>query len=193
MPKTLILASGSPRRKELLQMMGVPFTLDLPTDFKEFTGSEIASPSELVLKNSRGKVQTVAPRHPQALVLGVDTVVFYGGKILEKPADHADAARMLSQLQGKTHTVFTAQVLLDTQFGRQLESVDETAVTFLPMTDEQIQAYIATGEPMDKAGAYAAQGIGAQFIQKIEGDFFNVVGLSVSRFMQLYTQLDQPE
>jgi septum formation protein len=146
-----------------------------------------------VLKNSQGKVKTVAPRHPNAIILGVDTVVFHDGQILEKPKDAEDAFRMLKAIQGSTHTVFTAQVLLDTGTQRQLESVDQTAVTVLPMTDEQIRTYIATGEPMDKAGAYAAQGIGAQFIQKIDGDFFNVVGLSVSRFMALYTQLDQSE
>ncbi len=191
MAKPLILASGSPRRKELLTMLGLPFTVDLPSDFAEFTGSQVTDPAELVLKNSQGKVQTVSLRHPDALVLGVDTVVFHGDQILEKPKNAEDAFRMLKLLQGNMHTVFTAQVLLDTETQRQLESVEQTAVTFLPMTDEQIRTYIATGEPMDKAGAYAAQGIGAQFIQKIDGDFFNVVGLSVSRFMELYTQLDQ--
>lgn len=172
-------------------MLGLPFTVDLPSDFAEFTGSQVTDPAELVLKNSQGKVQTVSLRHPDALVLGVDTVVFHGDQILEKPKNAEDAFRMLKLLQGNMHTVFTAQVLLDTETQRQLESVEQTAVTFLPMTDEQIRTYIATGEPMDKAGAYAAQGIGAQFIQKIDGDFFNVVGLSVSRFMELYTQLDQ--
>ena len=191
MPKPIILASGSPRRKELLTMLALPFTVDLPTEFVEFTGQNEPDPAALVLKNSQGKVKAVAPRHPGALILGVDTVVFCEGQILEKPKDREDAFRMLKQLQGRSHQVFTAQVLLDTESERQLESVDQTTVTFLPMTDEQIRAYIATDEPMDKAGAYAAQGIGAQFIQKIDGDFFTVVGLSVSRFMTLYTRLDQ--
>lgn len=172
-------------------MLALPFTVELPTEFVEFTGQNEPDPAALVLKNSQGKVRTVAPRHSGALILGVDTVVFCEGQILEKPKDPDDAFRMLKQLQGRGHQVFTAQVLLDTESERQLESVDQTTVTFLPMTDEQIRAYIATGEPMDKAGAYAAQGIGAQFIQKIDGDFFTVVGLSVSRFMTLYTRLDQ--
>lgn len=172
-------------------MLALPFTVDLPSEFVEFTGQNEADPAALVLKNSQGKVKAVAPRHPGALILGVDTVVSCEGQILEKPKDSEDAFRMLKQLQGRSHRVFTAQVLLDTESGCQLESVDQTTVTFLSMSDEQIRAYIATGEPMDKAGAYAAQGIGAQFIQKIDGDFFTVVGLSVSRFMELYTRLDQ--
>lgn len=214
MENPLILASGSPRRKELLAMLGVPFLVDSSGDFTEFTGEQIQNPAELVLKNAEGKAHAALPKHPNARILGVDTVVFCAnentnanlldgqkGKILEKPKDVEDAFRMLSLLQGRSHQVFTAQVLIDASGSldagtplsppRELHSVDQSTVTFLPMTPEQIRAYIATEEPMDKAGAYAAQGIGAQFIQKIDGDFFTVVGLSVSRFMQLHTELDQ--
>ena len=179
LPKPLILASQSPRRKELLNLIGLNFEVDVPSAFQEFTPAQISSPQELVLENAKGKVEEVKSRHPNSLILGVDTVVALGGEVLGKPANVQEAIEMLSKLQGKSHTVWTGVQVLDTQTQKLVSFEDSTEVDFLPMTLEQIKTYVASGEPMDKAGAYAIQGLGSVYIRGIRGDFFNVVGLPI--------------
>lgn len=169
-------------------MIGIPFMVDLPSDFVEFSGLDFADPQELVRQNAMGKAKTVALRHPDALVLGVDTVVSCEGQIFEKPKDAEDAFQMLQLLQGKTHTVYTGIHLVDSASGAVQSVVDATEVDFLPMSEATIRAYISTGEPMDKAGAYAIQGLGAVHIRGIRGDFFNVVGLPVSHLKQMLSE-----
>lgn len=180
LPQALILASQSPRRKELLNLIGLSFEVDVPS-FEEFTANQISDPRELVKANAAGKVQEVASRHPGVFILGVDTVVAVDGQILGKPVTTDEAVQMLQKLQGKTHTVWTGVCLLDasTQNSRIFE--EKTEVDFLPMSDEEIRAYVQTGEPMDKAGSYAIQGKGSIFIRGIRGDFFTVVGLPVAK------------
>ncbi len=183
----LYLASQSPRRRELLQSLGIAFEVDPAHGFQEVS-PENRSPEDLVLENAIGKAEEVATRHFGELVLGVDTIGFFKGQVLEKPHDEADAFRMLTLLQGNTHTVLTGLCLL--QGNKKVTHVESTDVTFLPLTEDEIRTYIATGEPMDKAASYAVQGKGSLFIQKIDGDYFNVVGLPLYRLNLMLKEFD---
>ena len=174
----LILASLSPRRRELLKLIGVKFRVVKPS-FCEFTPADISNPALLVKKNAIGKAKEFAGAFPKSTILGVDTVVAIGSRILGKPTSQANAVKMLKLLSGKTHTVYTATCFLRAH--KVQTFVDKAKVDFLPMTDKEIHAYIATGEPMDKAGAYAIQGLGSRYIKGIRGDFFTVMGLPVWR------------
>ena len=178
----IVLASGSPRRRELLEMLGVKDFAVIPARGEELPHPEL-SPAELVKELSRAKAAEVAGAHPEALVIGADTVVAVDGRVLGKPADEADAARMLRLLSGREHEVFTGVTVMA---GGAAESCAErTVVRFLPLTEREIAAYVATGEPMDKAGAYGIQGRASVFTQGIDGDFFNVMGLPVCRLGQM--------
>ena len=179
----LILASASPRRAHLLRMLGVPFTI-VPSGASEAI-AEPVSPRDHVVEISRRKAQTVAPRYKKELVLGADTVVVLDGDIIEKPVDSEDAARMLGRLSGETHRVFTGLTLINTGSGRCLSDVAVTEVSLRPLSGEDIRRYVATGEPLDKAGAYAAQGRATVFIESVKGCFYNVVGLPLACFWDL--------
>ncbi len=172
----VVLASASPRRRELLQKAGVEFTVKV-SDAEEHIAPD-TPPHEAVMSLARQKAQAVAKVCPDDLVIGADTVVVYDGAILGKPADEADAARMLRMLSGKTHEVFTGVCLICA--GKAETFYARTQVTFYPLTQPEIEAYIATGEPMDKAGAYGIQGRGCTLVSGICGDYFNVVGLPVA-------------
>lgn len=174
---TLVLASGSPRRRELLQMLGIPFEVR-PSHIPEAQGPQEA-PVAYAERLAREKALSV----PGDLVLGADTTVLLDGCLLEKPVDAADALRMLRALQGRTHEVITSVALV--AHGRVGQATDITRVTFRPADDEYLRAYIATGEPMDKAGAYGIQGYGAALVERIEGDFFGVMGLPVRLVLRL--------
>ena len=171
----IILASQSPRRRELLERMGLPFRIITP-DIDERMERALP-PGELV----------AAQAGPDAVVIAADTVVALDGAVLGKPADESDAARMLSALSGRTHQVFTG---LTVACGADVRTVsEETAVTFRPLTAEEIAAYVRTGEPMDKAGAYGIQGYGALLVEGIRGDYYNVMGLPVCRLGGLLREL----
>lgn len=189
----LILASGSPRRRELLQQVGIACEV-IPSDVDETI--EQKDPIRMVEALSERKARYVAEQIAKAeqydftkqriVVLGADTVVAQEGIILEKPKDEEDAFRMISRLQGASHTVYTGVCLacLD-EDGIYTNTFHETTkVMIYPMTEEEIHAYIATGDPMDKAGAYGIQGMFAANIQGIEGDYYNVVGLPIGRVAQ---------
>lgn len=185
----IILASASPRRKELLARMGMDFEI-LPAKGEEHITKE--SPAEAVRELALNKAQEIAQQlgkkdlNEDILVIGADTVVAYEGKILGKPKDEQDAVGMLTMLSGNTHSVYTGVALLMTKNGRWEERTfyEETKVTMYPMSHEEIAAYVASGEPMDKAGAYGIQGKCAIYIKRIEGDYNNVVGLPVARIYQ---------
>ena len=178
----LILASASPRRQELLQQIGCDFRVFV-SHAEELSESGV-SPEKLATENARRKAEDVASRDTPGLpVLGADTVVAVDATILGKPKDEEDAARMLRLLSGRRHFVYTGVALV--YHGATYTSVVQTAVWMDKMSDEEISAYIATGEPMDKAGAYAVQGIAAKFIPKIEGSFSNVVGLPLHEVKNL--------
>lgn len=195
--RRIILASASPRRKELLEQIGLEFEI-CPAKSEEIITKTV--PQEVVMELSRQKAEEVAvmvttynEKHKEIvtpsdiLIIGADTVVAYGGQILGKPKDEQDAKRMLSMLSGNTHSVYTGVTLcLIDPNGRVGEIVfyEKTDVTMFPITEEEMERYIATGEPFDKAGSYAIQGKSAIFIEKIEGDYNNVVGLPVTHIYQ---------
>lgn len=193
----IILASASPRRKELLEQIGLEFEI-CPAKGEEIITKSV--PEEVVMELSKQKAEEVAAmvssfgeNHKEIttpsdiLVIGADTVVAYDGKILGKPKDEDDAKRMLAMLSGNTHSVFTGVtlVLID-KSGRAGEVVfyEKTDVKMYPMTAQEIERYVSTGEPMDKAGSYAIQGKCAIHIEKIDGDYNNVVGLPIARIYQ---------
>lgn len=184
----VVLASASPRRKELLKRAGVTFEV-LPATGEEIITGE--NPAEVVMELAFKKAKEVAGKLAakdggELLILGADTVVTYDGVVLGKPRDEADAVRMLSVLSGSTHSVFTGVALIYQAKGteRVLNFYQETRVTMYPMSPGEIQAYVRSGEPMDKAGAYGIQGRGTVFIEKIAGDYNNVVGLPMARVYQ---------
>lgn len=180
MRKKIILASASPRRKELLSQIGVTFEI-VKAEGEEHITSSI--PTEVVKELSMQKAKEVAAKCDGSIIIGADTIVAMEGQILGKPKDRADAMRMLRLLQGKKHQVITGvTVLLGST--KTLSFAEVTDVSLYPMTNAQIERYIATGEPMDKAGAYGIQGRFAAYVRGIEGDYNNVVGLPIGRLYQ---------
>ena len=172
---SIILASGSPRRKELLEMLGVKELKIIPAKGEEKLHPEL-SPDELVKELSRCKAAEIAPAGEEDTVtIGADTIVVLDGKVMGKPAGEADAARMLRSLSGRSHTVYTGVTVI--RGDKVLSRAEETTVRFRPLSESEIEAYIRTGEPMDKAGAYGAQGYASLFVEALDGDFFNVMGL----------------
>lgn len=178
----LLLASASPRRQELLRNAGIEFTVQA-AEIPEIPLAD-EPPQSFAERMAREKAMAVFPAHPGNIVLGADTVIVVEGQILGKPRDEADAARMLRLLSGRTHVVTTGVCLVGPQQRPApyfLDTRSETSlVTFNPLSDSDIQFYISTGEPLDKAGAYAIQGIASRWITRIEGDYCNVVGLPVA-------------
>lgn len=173
----LVLASGSPRRRQLLEMLGISFSpVPAAVEERRLPGEAAA---DYVRRLAREKARAV----PGAWVLGADTTVVIDDEVLEKPVDGEDAFRMLQRLQGRRHEVMTAICLVAE--GAEHEAMDTTAVYFRPAGDELLRAYVATGEPLDKAGAYGIQGYGAALIERIEGDFFSVMGLPVRLVLDL--------
>ena len=173
----IILASASPRRKELMSRIREDFIIE-PSRFDETLPDDIG-PEFAPIYLAAGKANDVARRHKRDLVIGADTIVICGPKILGKPKDRAEAKRMLELLSGFTHKVITGCCLM--LKGESVSFSVESYVTFYNLTDEEIEAYLDTGEPMDKAGAYAIQGKGAFLIKDIEGDYYSIIGLPIAR------------
>ena len=169
---TIVLASASPRRKQLLEMLHLSISVS-PAHVQE-----IPLPNEVPAAYARRLARDKARAVVGQLVLGADTIVVLDGRILEKPADDADALKMLTALQGQTHTVITAICLI--AGGKEYQTADVTNVTFRRCDEAMLRAYVATGEPHDKAGAYGIQGLASKFVTRIEGCYFNVVGLPVA-------------
>lgn len=181
----LILASGSPRRRELLDQMGLIYTIDSPDVDENYVGR----PTETVLEISRRKAVAVAARHPDSVILAADTLVF-ADEALGKPHTPERAKEMLTALADNWHNVYTGITLINTNSGRVLRNVDRTRVHMTSMTEQEMDAYIATGEPLDKAGAYAIQGQGGMFIDRIDGSYSNVVGLPMTMLRTMLLQLN---
>ena len=184
----IILASQSPRRRELLSNIFPSFSI-IPSDADE-TLPENASPADCAIEIARRKVLDVKSRSDDALILGADTIVVKDNKILGKPKDEAEAKEMLRRLAGREHIVITGIGIVDTVSGRTLSAVEQTIVYFHPLATDEIEAYVATGEPMDKAGAYGIQGKGSLLVRKIDGDYFNVMGLPISKLYRLLLNID---
>jgi septum formation protein len=180
-PVRLVLASASPRRRELLEAAGIPFDVDT-ADVDETRLAGEPAPT-YVERLARLKAETVAARHSTRAVLGADTAVVVGDDVLGKPADAADAAAMLRRLSGGAHEVLTGLAL--SWRGTTSARVDRTVVHMVELSDADIAWYVASGEPMDKAGAYAIQGLASRFITRIEGSYGTVVGLAVASVLEL--------
>lgn len=180
---SLILASASPRRRELLEQAGVIFTVIPSNADEDVIAGE--TPAEYALRVAKAKAQDVANTQPGHWVLGADTIVVIDDNILGKPKDATDGYRMLRLLSGCIHQVMTAFVLIAANGQEYTHQIVATTVTFKPLSDEQIQEYLATGEPFDKAGAYAVQGIGAALVEKVEGSYTNVVGLPIDEVLEV--------
>jgi nucleoside triphosphate pyrophosphatase len=179
----IVLASSSPRRRQLLELIGIRHEV-IPADIDEryLPGESPRGHAERLAREKAAKL-----RHEDAIVIGADTIVVVDGDVLGKPRDDGDAARMLKRLSGRSHVVMTAVAVA---FGGRVESaVEEVDVAFHPLTDEEIAAYIATREPMDKAGAYGVQGFGATIVARVDGDYFAVMGMPLQLLARLLARL----
>ena len=178
MTKPIVLASSSPRRRELLEKTGLEFIVDA-AEINEDHGRRM-KPPELAKTISMEKAQAVAARHPCSIIIAADTFGLLGGRMLGKPRDKDEARDMLGRMGGKRHMVVTGFTILDTETGKAISKAVETKVYLRKLAGDEIEAYVRTGEPLDKAGAYAIQGLGALLVEKIEGDYNNVIGLPLS-------------
>ncbi|KFN01506.1 septum formation inhibitor Maf [Bacillus clarus] len=184
--KKLILASGSPRRKELLELANVPFEI-VVSEIEETIGA-YSSPSDIVMSLALQKATAVAEKHGDHVVLGADTIVTYESRILGKPADEEEAKGMLQLLSGKTHEVYTGVALISKE--KTVTFYERTEVAFWELTEEEIDDYITSKEPFDKAGSYGIQGKGSIFVHHIQGDYYSVVGLPIARLVRELKQFD---
>lgn len=180
--KKIILASASPRRQELLEKIGLSF--EVAPSHHEEEASATADPHRTVRLNSVTKAASVAARYKDAIVIAADTIGVFRGKVLGKPHTPAEARKMLLTLNGESHRVITGFTIIDTETGKTMTRSVETRVYFRPLTPAEIDTYISTGEPLDKAGAYAIQGLGAVIVERIEGDYYNVMGLPLAVLTQ---------
>ena len=181
----VILASASPRRRDLLTMIGIAHEV-IPADVDEtYRAGEV--PREHAERLAREKASALAARAPEAVIIAADTIVVVDGDVLGKPQDADEAVRMLRRLAGRAHTVFTAVAVA--RGAKMLSGVEEVGVTFRPLDDATIRSYVATREPMDKAGAYGIQGYGAAIVERIDGDYFAVMGLAIGRMLALLREL----
>lgn len=175
--KNLILASSSPRRKELLENLHISFEVSSSDVDESFDPA--LTPGEIVMELSNRKAKAVSEQNPDSFVIGADTVVVLEGSVLGKPKDRSEAYFMLKNLSGKTHSVFTGVSIIGPE--KEKNFYVKTDVVFWELSDEEINAYIDTSEPFDKAGAYGIQGFGSVLVKEINGDYFSVVGLPVSK------------
>jgi septum formation protein len=181
----VILASQSPRRRQLLELVGIKHEVR-PADVDEsLVVGEL--PEQYVERLAREKAEVIASSEQNALVIGADTTVVIDDIVLGKPLDVGDAERMLRMLSGRSHTVMTA--VAASYSGKTVSGVEIVDVTFRPLDDDEIRSYVATGEPMDKAGAYGIQGYGATIVRRIDGDDFAVMGLSLMRLVSLLSEI----
>ena len=190
MPETvpkIILASTSPRRSELLKQIGVEF--ELASGNVQERPHRDEAPPDYITRVARAKVIAVARQNESGLIIGADTVVVLDGQLLGKPEDEADAERMLKRLSGRWHAVMTGVALYDVATRHEVADFDKTLVKFARLTDREIEWYIKTGEPMDKAGAYGLQGLGGLFVDEIAGNYYNVVGLPLPLVYRLARRL----
>lgn len=178
----VILASGSPRRRELLTLVGIAHEVR-PADVDE-TQHDGESPHQYVERLARAKAAAGAAAEPDAVIIGADTTVVVDGNVLGKPGDAAEASLMLRALSGRSHVVLTAVAVC--WRGSTHSAVEQVAVTFRKLSDHDIRCYVETGEPMDKAGAYGIQGFGATIVERVDGDYFSVMGLGLCRVAALF-------
>lgn len=184
--RVVTLVSGSPRRREIMKLLGLEFEVR-PSKLSEDGNSDSVAPQHYALAQAICKLQSVPVE--QGIAIGADTIVVLDGELLHKPTDEADALRILRKLSGQTHTVYTALALRDIDSGKHVGNVAASRVTFRKLSDEQLRDYIATGEPMDKAGAYGIQGMGELLVDRLDGSLSNVIGFPVFLFARLLREL----
>jgi len=178
MARQIILASGSPRRRQLLEQVGIPHIVVVSNADETVTGKPGDQVMELALRKANATFEILDEQQKQGIIIAADTIVYFNGKVLGKPEDEKEAVEMLTALQGNTHQVYTGVALLCD--GRPHVFFDMAEVTFHPLTQEEILAYVRTDEPFDKAGAYGVQEKGAALVRRISGDFYTVMGLPIS-------------
>lgn len=183
--KILILASASKSRKELLKKLGVLFRV-VPSDYEEYMDPKMPA-KKLAAHLSYEKARAVAARYKNAIIIGADTFIVFQNEFLGKPHTRQKATQMLSRLQGKQHSIITGFTVLDAQSGRRISKTVETKVTLKKLTQKEITRYAASSEPLDKAGAYTIQGLGAIFVKKVEGDFYGAAGLPLGELARVLT------
>lgn len=176
--KKIILASTSPRRKEILKKIGIPFEI-IPTNYEEDMTLDLP-PAELVKHLSQNKAKEVTKTQKNTIIIAADTIIAFKNQILGKPKSKQDAINTLKKLSNNNHSVFTGFTIIDTETNKSISRSVETKVFFKNLSDETITNYVASGEPLDKAGSYAIQSLGAVLVDKIEGDYFNIMGLPLS-------------
>jgi septum formation protein len=176
--KPIILASASPRRKDLLTQIGINFEID-PSNYEEEKHLNL-EPHKLAKYLSLQKAKDVATRHKKSIIIAADTFVVFEGKIIGKPSSEEEARERLNKMNGRCHSVITGFTIIDTEINKIISKSVDTKVYFKNITSEEIDSYVASKEPMDKAGAYAIQGLGGILVDKIEGDYYNVVGLPLA-------------
>ncbi|MBP3645217.1 MAG: septum formation inhibitor Maf [Clostridia bacterium] len=184
----IVLASGSPRRKEILETMGLSYTVDVSDVDESFSGA----PEETVMELSRRKAYAVSARHPDSIIVAADTIV-YDNEILGKPGTQEAAAAMLRSLSGKWHSVYTGITIINTKTGKMLSRAEETRVHFDALTEQEILRYVRTNDSLDKAGAYGIQGMAGMYIDRIEGSYSNVVGLPMSLLRNMLKDVLNPD
>ena len=177
-----MLASSSPRRVKLLKQLGVPFEVVEPVGVHE---EDDGVPEEVVLRNAQAKADHVASKLDEVIIIGADTIVVLGDTIIGKAMTDQEATEMLTALQGRTHRVLTGLAVVDASSKRTEKDVVETVVMFQPLTDDEVARYVASGEPLGKAGGYAVQGLGAVIVEEVHGCFYNVVGLPLYKLSML--------
>lgn len=180
--RKVILASASPWRKTLLQRAGIEFDIEV-SGFDENLKQKV-SPKELVKQLALGKARAVAIRHKNAVIIGADSVASFKGKILGKPKNNREARIVLRKLSGREHKLITGFAIIDTKTGKTIVKAQETKITFRTLTTQEVNAYVATGEPLTVAAGYAIQGGGSSFAKRIEGDFYNIVGLPLATLVE---------
>jgi septum formation protein len=185
--RNIILGSTSPRRKSLLEQLGLKFKID--DRVKEDNGISGREPSYLVKEISLRKAQSIADFYTDAIIIAADTIGVIDGRIIGKPHSSVEAIEMIASLSGKPHTVITGFTVLDTITHKSISRSVETTVYFKSLTSAEIEAYVKTGEPLDKAGAYAIQGLGAVLVERIEGDYYNVIGLPLHALSEALKEL----
>lgn len=188
MTAPIVLASGSPRRRQLLEMLRIPFRVLAPDVDEQVLAGE--RPVAYVTRLSRVKAEVIAARVPGEVVLAADTTVVLDDEIFGKPESPAHAVAMLARLQGRTHEVMTSVAVM--RDAETAQALDVSRVTFRPADEATLAAYVATGEPLDKAGAYAIQGLGAPLIERVDGDFFGVMGLPLRLALDLLGRFGRP-
>ncbi len=180
--KKIILASASPRRKELLEQIGLEFKVD-PSNCEEFMDSSL-EPHELARSLSLQKAEEVAKRYPNSIIIAADTFIVFGHMLMGKAHNNNEAREMLAILNGNAHSVITGFTIIDTDDDKTISDAVETKLWFRSLTEQEIDSYVKSGEPLGKAGAYAIQGLGSVIVERIEGDYSNVVGLPLGVLAQ---------